>query len=383
MAGKILAYLKREGMAETNPDNVVVTVPASFQTAQRNETLTACRLAGLDVSGGRLLDEPVAAFIDYAYLYDLDLLTHIKGVQRLLVFDYGGGTCDIALFDLEKPSAQTPVRVSSRSVSRYHRLGGGDIDHAILHNVLIPQLCAQNDLNEFDLSYAEKRNILTPALIAIAESLKIQLSGEIWRLQQFGRYQEKEPKDVSARYPGQVTLRLPESQRTLQLANPTLNAEQFEQLLAPFLDTDHLYARSTEYQLECSIFAPVADALERAKLDEMDVDLVLAVGGSSLIPQVVEALRRFFPRARLLEYEDRRDSQLAVARGASLHALALAANGRGIVEPVAQDDIFISTQTGELKLIEKGTPLPYPPEGRAVNDTLIVPRETKPAAPSF
>jgi molecular chaperone DnaK len=50
--------------------SVVVTVPASFQTAQRAETARACARAGLDVSGGRLLDEPVAAFIDFAYRYD-------------------------------------------------------------------------------------------------------------------------------------------------------------------------------------------------------------------------------------------------------------------------------------------------------------------------
>ncbi len=73
IAAKILSFMRREGMGDTAGD-VVVTVPASFQTAQRAETARACAMAGLYVGGGRLLDEPVAAFIDYAYRYDPALL---------------------------------------------------------------------------------------------------------------------------------------------------------------------------------------------------------------------------------------------------------------------------------------------------------------------
>ena len=58
----------------------------------------ACAMAGLDVSGGRLLDEPVAAFIDYAYRYDSALLDGVTAKKNLLVFDFGGGTCDIIIY---------------------------------------------------------------------------------------------------------------------------------------------------------------------------------------------------------------------------------------------------------------------------------------------
>lgn len=140
IAARILDYMRREGIGEATPRHVVVTVPASFQTAQRAETALACLRAGLDVSGGRLLDEPVAAFIDYAYRYDISLLESVTGNKNLLVFDFGGGTCDIALFKLAHTNADAPLQVASRSVSRFHRLGGGDIDLAILHRVLLPQL---------------------------------------------------------------------------------------------------------------------------------------------------------------------------------------------------------------------------------------------------
>ncbi len=373
IAARILGYIRREGIEESAPGNVVVTVPASFQAAQRAETALACMSAGIDVSGGRLLDEPVAAFIDYAYRYDRSLLESITGKKNLLVFDFGGGTCDIALFGLVHTKADAPVQVTTRSVSRFHRLGGGDIDLAILHKVLVPQLCRENQLSEFDLSFQEKTKVITPALIAVAEALKIQICNEIWRLQQFGKLDSTPREDIVARFPAQVSMR--QGERTLKLSTASITAAQFDDVLAPFQNTEHLFARSTEYRLENSIFAPVADALERAQIEPTEVDFVLAVGGSSLIPLVMDALRVYCPRARMLEYEDRKDAQLAVARGASLQALALATSGRGIIAPVVQDDIYLVTQKGDLKLATKGTTLPFPAVGVSISDNLSVPED--------
>ncbi|MFO1262698.1 MAG: Hsp70 family protein [Rhodoferax sp.] len=371
IAARILGYLRREGIGEAAAGNVVVTVPASFQTAQRAETARACAMAGLDVSGGRLLDEPVAAFIDFAYRYDPSLVESVTGKKNLLVFDFGGGTCDIALFELAHEVADAPVQVASRSVSRFHRLGGGDIDLAILHKVLVPQLRKENALSEFELSFQDKTRVVTPALIAVAEALKIQICNEIWRLQQFGKLDSTPRDEIVARFPAQVSMR--QGERTLKLSTATITAAQFDEVLDPFLNTEYLFARSTEYRLENSIFAPVADALDRARLEPAEVDFVLAVGGSSLIPQVIDALHGYFPRARVLQYEDRKDAQLAVARGASLQALALATSGRGVIAPQVQDDIYLVTQKGDLPLVAQGAPLPFPAVGVSTNDSLSVP----------
>ncbi len=370
IAAKILGFMRREGMAEAAGD-VVVTVPASFQTAQRAETARACAMAGLYVGGGRLLDEPVAAFIDYAYRYDPALLDGVTTKKNLLVFDFGGGTCDIALFELSPAERGEPVKVASRSVSRFHRLGGGDVDLAILHRVLVPQLLRENALDDFALSFQEKTRVITPALIAVAEALKIQMCNELWRLAQFGRLTGTPREQIVARYPAQVMVRL--GNRDLQLASATMNAAQFDMALAPFLDREHLFVRSTEYRLENSAFAPIIDALERADVAIRDIDYVLAVGGSALIPPVIDALTAYFPGARMLTYEDRKDMQLAVARGASLQALALAANGRGIIEPAAQDDIYLRTSGEDIKLVPRGAALPYPTEGTASFTGLTLP----------
>jgi molecular chaperone DnaK len=82
------------------------------------------------------------------------------------------------------------LTITPITVSRYHRLGGGDIDRAIIHEVLIPQLLAQNGLDHFALGFEEKRQRIQPALLAVAEAFKQKLSIEIVRQKKFGHFGE-------------------------------------------------------------------------------------------------------------------------------------------------------------------------------------------------
>ncbi len=143
------------------PDRVVVTVPASFQAAQRADTLAAARAAGLPVGPGDLLDEPLAAFLDHASRNGLASLGSPGETKHLLVFDFGGGTCDTAVFRVTVPGPGDPLRAATLSVSRYHRLGGGDVDAAIVHQVLLPRLLSENGLAPHDLDFEEKSSHLT------------------------------------------------------------------------------------------------------------------------------------------------------------------------------------------------------------------------------
>ena len=113
------------------------------------------------------------------------------------------------------------------------------------------------------------------------------------------------------------------------------------------------------------MFAPLQDALDRSGVESGEVDYFLMVGGSSLIPQVVRAVRPFFPNAEVLAYPDRDSVQTAVARGAALHALALATAGHGLVQPVANDTISLRTEAHLVELIPKGAGLPFPADGWA------------------
>src|SRR5581483_6368844 len=73
---------------------ITLTVPASFSVLARDDTLRAARLAGLDRERVELIDEPVAALLDL--LNDVDAATVLTKEDRtILVFDYGGGTCDL------------------------------------------------------------------------------------------------------------------------------------------------------------------------------------------------------------------------------------------------------------------------------------------------
>ena len=121
------------------------------------------------------------------------------------------------------------------------------------------------------------------------------------------------------------------------------------------------------------MFAPLQDALDRSEVESGEVDYFLMVGGSSLIPQVVRAVRPFFPNAEVLAYPDRDSVQTAVARGAALHALALATAGHGLVQPVANDTISLRTEAHLVELIPKGAGLPFPADGWAKRDGLTVP----------
>lgn len=375
IAGKVLAFLKaaaQEGNQEPLK-RVVVTVPASFQVAQRADTLRAAEMAGLKAAGGDLLDEPVAAFLDYIVTHQNEILGATKGDNNLVVFDFGGGTCDVAVFRFSPKGQSGRMEISPLSVSRYHRLGGGDLDTAIVHQVLIPQLLEQAKLQAIELSYEDRKLHIEPALLSVAESLKVGLCIEISRLQGFGKYDGADKATVAKTQPGAYPCPCPG--HDLMLQSPRLTAAQLETVLKPYLDTELLYAKETEYQLTCSVFAPMQDALERAGLKPSDVNLCLLVGGSSLIPQVQTAVARYFTAAKTLTYEDRESTQVAVARGAAYHALALAMFNRSLIQPVAPDPISIRTSSGLSTLVPRGAQLPFPAADEfGENISLVVPK---------
>ena len=375
IAGKILAFLRDAAQTHyvDEPQSVTITVPASFQMTQRNDTLEAARIAKIDVVGGDLLDEPVAAFIDYLISHQGDF--HKTG--NLLVFDFGGGTCDIGVFRIDPER----LEISELSVSRYHRLGGSDITTAIVHQVLIPQLIEQNDVQPNDLSYTDRKLRLEPALLGIAEALKTQLCEEINRLQRLGLYHSAEKSDVIRTQPG-GSIELPEVGE-LTSERYALSAADFENVLKPFLDMDRLDFEETEYQSTCSIFAPIEDALDRAGIAEEDVDYCLLVGGSTIIPQMRSAIQEFLPSTQVLKHRNSEDTQVAIAKGAAYNALSMAIRGRPVIQPVSADDISIRTGQFPIKLISRGARLPYPADnGWEEELSLATPRHDSIADPT-
>jgi len=110
---------------------IVVTVPASFDEAARSLTLEAARLAGLGEV--RLLEEPQAACYDWVYRHRKRLAKELGGARLLLVADVGGGTTDLTLIKIE-PGADEPV-LTRIGVGDHLMLGGDNLDLTLAHLV--------------------------------------------------------------------------------------------------------------------------------------------------------------------------------------------------------------------------------------------------------
>lgn len=373
IAGLILSFLKAgaESASNSSYEHISVTVPASFQLNQRKDTLHSCQHAGLDLQDNDLLDEPTAALIDYIVTRGNENVVRPGETMQCVVFDFGGGTCDVSVVEITGDLNSRKIMMSELSVSRYHRLGGGDIDTAIVHDVLIPDLIQENNLSLLDLTWAQKKRGLEPQLLGKAEALKLSLSKEIDRLIKFDRYSEADKSALIAKQPAiNCTL----GKRQFKLSNPSLSADQFETLLGPFLDRDSLYVRETEFRLTQSIFSPLLDALNRAGKEPHEIDFCLMVGGSSLIPQVKKAAKSFFEKGTVGYFSDPLDMQTSVSRGAAWNSLFKYLTGKPLIQPVLHEGIdLLTTEKRHLLLIPSQTQLPYPEDGSFAKVKLLVP----------
>ncbi len=373
IAGVILSFLmeKATNFHTITYDNVCVTVPASFQINQRRDTLLACKYANINLKDDDLLDEPIAALIDYAMNNNMEDVFSNRKKIKCLVFDFGGGTCDVSVMELGKDYERKKITISELSVSRYHRLGGGDIDSAIVHEILIPELLKENNLSRLDLSWAEKKKGLEPQLLGTAEALKISLSKEIDKLIKFNKYLSSDKSQIIVKQP---SIRCKLGKREFILSNPSLTAEEFEKILSPFIDTEFLFLREDEYRITQSIFSPITNALESAGVKANEIDFCLLVGGSSLIPQVKMSVQKFFKNGKVGFYSNYLDMQVAVSRGAAWNSLLKFLNGKPFIQPILHDGIDIVTEGKKrLNLIPPHAELPFPDENSFEKITLYVP----------
>jgi len=359
VATRLLEHLRNgvvDALGRDPEPPLVVTVPASFHGAQRSATVVAAESAfELEPHSGdvRLLDEPYAAFLDLLWRTPATAAEALVEGANVLVFDFGGGTCDVAIFRRDTVRGGT-LGARLLGTSRYHRLGGGDIDRAIVHDVLIPALLAENGLQAWDVSWLDKRRQLEPKLLDAAERLKLVLSRKL--ASQAGDAVADavdatlEPLAFDAEIAGVV--------RRLTLSAPTLDAAGFERLLEPFLDPEPTAEAGDEYVQRNSIFSPIIHALLRAGLEAEDIDGVVLCGSSSLLPQVKRALARKFPNAVFVRPRDGEDLQGMVARGAALQALALQVLGQPLIAPVCSAGIALRVATGQVALTRAGDAVP-------------------------
>jgi molecular chaperone DnaK (HSP70) len=109
--------------------DLVLTVPASFDEGARALTLSAARLAGLPTL--RLLEEPQAVFYDWLWRHRAHLATELTDSHRVLVCDVGGGTTDLSLIQVELVEGEP--KLTRIGVGNHLMLGGDNMDLALAH----------------------------------------------------------------------------------------------------------------------------------------------------------------------------------------------------------------------------------------------------------
>ena len=236
----------------------VITVPAYFNDSQRQSTKDAGRIAGLEVL--RIVNEPTAASLAYG----LD-----RGRDGLIaVYDFGGGTFDVSILKLHDGIFEV------LSTCGDSRLGGDDIDHVLIKHFRPAVEEAAG------LSLRDSPAILQ-ALKDAVEDAKIQLS------------------DVER---AEVIVAAPDGAEAFRTG---LDVETFESLITPVVD------RTLE---------PCRRALKDAGVSPADLDEVVLVGGTTLIPLVRRKVESLFGKRPHTELNPRE----VVALGAAVQAGVLA-----------------------------------------------------------
>ncbi len=218
----------------------VVTVPAYFNDAQRQATKEAGEIAGLTIK--RIINEPTAA----ALAYGLDK----KGIdQKIVVFDFGGGTHDVSVLELGDGVFEVLATDGDT------HLGGDDVDEAII------VWLAEEFKNEEGLDLRQDPMALQ-RLKEAAEKAKIELSSTT-------------SSEINLPYI------MPVNGMPKHLVR-TLTRAKFEQLISSIVERT---------------IAPCKKALKNAGLTPKDIDEVILVGGSTRIPIIQAAVERFFGKA--------------------------------------------------------------------------------------
>lgn len=269
ISSMILQKIKADAKEKLGEDikNVVITCPANFDDSQRKATKAAGEIAGFNVL--RVINEPTAAALAYGF--------GKKEEQKILIYDFGGGTFDVTVLNI------SPDVVEVLATGGESHLGGNDFDQRIINWLL----------DEFKKDQG------------------IDLSKDALALQRLKEAAEKAKTELSSTMETNINL--------------------------PFITSDSEGPKHLDYKISRSQFNSmtsdlvdkslnkVKEVLGDIKLDKSEIDEIVLVGGTTLIPAVRDAVKNYFGK----EPNKSINPEEVVAIGAAIEAEILTAKEEG------------------------------------------------------
>lgn len=269
ISSMILQKVKSDAKEKIGEDikNVVITCPANFDDSQRKATKAAGEIAGFNVL--RVINEPTAAALAYGF--------GKKEEQKILIYDFGGGTFDVTVLNV------SPDVVEVLATGGEPHLGGNDFDQRVINWLL----------EEFKKDQG------------------IDLSKDALALQRLKEAAEKAKTELSSTMETNINL--------------------------PFITSDSEGPKHLEYKISRSQFNSMTsdlveksinkakETLEEIKLNKNEINEIVLVGGTTLIPAVRDAVKDFFGK----EANKSINPEEVVAIGAAIQAEILTAKEEG------------------------------------------------------